>query len=564
MNATDVLPKAATNEEYDDRRAILITFLKARKEATLPTFNEVTLPELNEASDAELDEATLPDPNEATFPNPNEATLPNPNEATFPDDFTFLNLSEANFLDGFAFPIEAIVMETKPNEASYPEPNEASDAEFDDEMTSSCILYTNIIEGQMLECDDFNSTAFSFVPAYTNVTTLKINGTFSELRIDSRYDRLSTLVFVQNRMRSFKFALYNGFEQLSVYTLSLSTEKSHIEHLDCRGVAGQLKVTSINAENNHVMTVSGNFLVFPALKELNLRNNLLTRFDFADLPGGLAILRLDLNAIGELRGCGSLRALQQLGMLHVSGNDLAFFDLACVPDAIEWLNIAQNRLNKSDLSQRDLLRFTDLKDYEISGNGLAAFDFQRLPAKLQTLFISDNKLTEVNACDHLRYNLTIMFWFSASSNRLEYFDFECMPDSIMYVELQNNLIHTLNLRTLPRTPFPHLFIVTDNLLRCDCAFFVSYTDNHLASTDMHMNFDCHKDTSPLAYYPWMATAEELIAFDNSSEQCLLIKPVEPLPLIDQPYLMNGGSSSKSITAAVAAFSFLFSVICSFF
>lgn len=397
-------------------------------------------------------------------------------------------------------------------------------SESNDSFFRSCKIAAR--DPEKLECHGLDQTSLPFVAAYANVTAIEVTGEFEEMRIDSRYRRLTALTLRSYEMRQLRFSLFthlaSSLEQLEVIS-------SGVEAIDTEGGESLEKLARITLSRNSLLkNITASFARFPRLSELHLDRLRLSEFDFALLPSTLHVLNLNENHISSY-SCRALRGLSGLQTLKLTFTRLKEFSFSCLPpnlitldmggndlmqhnfdglaslERLVSLSLSYNDLKEFDfthlpLSVEDLALFSNkisvvrcdarrdgmqLRQVMLFQNDLTEFDYSCLPDTVSSLDLSFNRISSEIPCNQLR-RLRLLSTLNLRNNELGSFDFKCLNENIKQLALENNFIVSMELMDLDKIKSASVSLFNNEVI-CDCKFLFDF--GALLAED-HVHFDC--------------------------------------------------------------------------
>ena len=131
------------------------------------------------------------------------------------------------------------------------------------------------------------------------VTSVRLSGSFTHMRLDSGYRRtLKELTLISPNIYKLDMNLYAEFKRLQVIDVSCN----NIEYLLLGGSedGGFKRLEVLRLFDNQIKTVDGSFRRFPALFRVDLNKNSLKSFDFSRLPLKVGHVSLVGNQITSL------------------------------------------------------------------------------------------------------------------------------------------------------------------------------------------------------------------------------------------------------------------------
>jgi len=187
-----------------------------------------------------------------------------------------------------------------------------------------------------------------------------------------------------NRIRN---VTENQFRQLhALQILDLSSNK--ISHIERRSFDSNQHLQALRLDNNHLTNLDELFNKLSNLKWLNISSNLLTEFDYSNIPAQLHWLDISHNMIRSLGNRFGSASILQLTELDLSFNQVEQLGPHNLPDTIETLLANDNKVShvapytffkKSNLVKVDLsvnnLKTVDKNSFRLSFENLKKVEF---------------------------------------------------------------------------------------------------------------------------------------------------------------------------------------------
>ncbi|XP_029942528.1 transforming growth factor beta activator LRRC32 [Salarias fasciatus] len=197
-----------------------------------------------------------------------------------------------------------------------------------------------------------------------------------------------------NRIRFIQPGLFGTMSQLRV--LDLSRNRLSVFAQSGQSVGALASVQSLDLSHNGLFTgMSDSFLAdSPALQNLSLEGNSITRISRTTFSGSLALRRISLrdNVVLEIED-GAFDSLDQLTDLDLSRNSIS-----CITDfnlySLERLNLSRNSVERFHSAPAGVFRLLAL---DLSQNNMLYFPVLPENNVLEHLDVSHNRLQSVNA-----------------------------------------------------------------------------------------------------------------------------------------------------------------------
>lgn len=142
------------------------------------------------------------------------------------------------------------------------------------------------------------------------------------------------------------------------------------------------KVEAIQLQDNLLSSMTDFFTDITSLQYLNLSNNRITHFDYADIPPSLLWLDVKKNEIKEIGNYYDLNTELRIETLYISSNNLTILKHNMVPHSLELLFVDNNQIHL--VEPYAFKNKTNLMEVDLRVNMLAHLD-------LYSILISENK-----------------------------------------------------------------------------------------------------------------------------------------------------------------------------
>lgn len=146
--------------------------------------------------------------------------------------------------------------------------------------------------------------------------------------------------------------------------LNLSSNK--IQRVEAGCFDANTNLLAIRLDGNYLTEINGLFGKLPNLVWLNISENLLQWFDYAQIPTGLQWLDIHGNQIAELGNYFEIESQLHLTMFDASNNKLTEITGSAIPDSVEILNLSNNIISK--VQSYTFFKKPNLTRVELVGN----------------------------------------------------------------------------------------------------------------------------------------------------------------------------------------------------
>ncbi|XP_036451213.1 transforming growth factor beta activator LRRC32 [Colossoma macropomum] len=220
----------------------------------------------------------------------------------------------------------------------------------------------------------------------------------------STYPTIRQLNFHSNRIQSIQPGLFRNMNHLQV--LDLSRNQLHLYAALKTNVGPLTSVQKLDLSGNGLYTDMSDYFLrdAPALTNLSLNGNSITKIGKETFSGSLALRKIDLhnNVILEIEE-GTFNSLQ-----HLTELDLSMNSISCIEDfnlfPLTSLNLSKNSMTSFQCT--DLDKEFELLYLDLSENKIHYFPILPYKNKIIHLDLSRNQLRSVNctgAAEELQY-----------------------------------------------------------------------------------------------------------------------------------------------------------------
>ncbi|XP_014235955.1 toll-like receptor Tollo [Trichogramma pretiosum] len=177
---------------------------------------------------------------------------------------------------------------------------------------------------------------------------------------------------------------------------TLDMGNNRITVINADSFDGLEKLSGLRLVDNKLENISRKaFANLPALQILNLASNAIRHIEQGAFSQNalLIAIRLDGNQLTEIHGV--FRNLPSLLMLNISDNKILWFNYADLPGSLEWLDMHSNQISElaNDFSgNREDLR---IKKLDASYNRIEEINDAAIPNSVEKLYLNNNKIRTV-------------------------------------------------------------------------------------------------------------------------------------------------------------------------
>jgi Leucine-rich repeat (LRR) protein len=194
-----------------------------------------------------------------------------------------------------------------------------------------------------------NSNKLYDVPAVlaevTHLKTLDLGDNQITEIFNTSFASMKELVglrLTENNLTNISKGVFDKMAALRI--LNLSSNK--IQRVEAGSFDSNTELLAIRLDGNYLTEINGLFGKLPNLVWLNISENLLQWFDYAQIPTGLQWLDIHSNQIAELGNYFEIESQLHLTMFDGSNNKLTEITGSAIPDSVEILNLSNNLISK--------------------------------------------------------------------------------------------------------------------------------------------------------------------------------------------------------------------------
>lgn len=174
--------------------------------------------------------------------------------------------------------------------------------------------------------------------------------------------KLVGLRLTENNISNISKGVFDKMTALRI--LNLSSNK--IQRVETGSFDANTNLMAIRLDGNYITEINALFDKLPNLVWLNISENLLQWFDYAQIPTGLQWLDIHGNQIAELGNYYEIESQLHLTVFDASDNKLAEITGSAIPDSVEVLNLSNNLISK--VQSYTFFKKPNLTRVELSGN----------------------------------------------------------------------------------------------------------------------------------------------------------------------------------------------------
>ncbi|KAK9498855.1 hypothetical protein O3M35_003411 [Rhynocoris fuscipes] len=189
-----------------------------------------------------------------------------------------------------------------------------------------------------------------------NLITEILNTSFTNMR------ELVGLRLIENNLTNITKGVFDKMKSLRI--LNLSSNK--LQKVEAGTFDENKNLLAIRLDGNYLTEINGLFGKLPNLVWLNISENLLQWFDYAQIPTGLQWLDIHSNQITELGNYFEIESQLHLTTFDASNNKLNEITGNAIPDSVEILNLSNNHITK--VQSYTFFKKPNLTKVELVGN----------------------------------------------------------------------------------------------------------------------------------------------------------------------------------------------------
>ncbi|XP_077290799.1 toll-like receptor Tollo [Arctopsyche grandis] len=178
---------------------------------------------------------------------------------------------------------------------------------------------------------------------------------------------------------------------------TLDLGENHIRNIDNSSFNMMQQMLGLRLTENNIDNITkGVFDKMNTLKILNLSGNKLQKIEPGtfDANSNLRAIRLDGNYLTDIRGL--FAKLPSLVWLNISDNQLEWFDYAQIPTGLQWLDIHANKITELG-NYFEIESQLSLSTFDASSNKLTEITGSAIPNSVEMLYLNDNLISKVQS-----------------------------------------------------------------------------------------------------------------------------------------------------------------------
>ncbi|XP_054270825.1 toll-like receptor Tollo [Macrosteles quadrilineatus] len=175
-------------------------------------------------------------------------------------------------------------------------------------------------------------------------------------------EKLVGLRLTENSISNVSKGVFDKMTALRI--LNLSSNK--IQRVEAGSFDANTNLMAIRLDGNYITEINALFDKLPNLVWLNISENLLQWFDYAQIPTGLQWLDIHGNQIAELGNYYEIESQLHLTVFDASDNKLTDITGSAIPDSVEVLNLSNNIISK--VQSYTFFKKPNLTRVELTGN----------------------------------------------------------------------------------------------------------------------------------------------------------------------------------------------------
>lgn len=180
------------------------------------------------------------------------------------------------------------------------------------------------------------------------------------------------LRLIGNQLENISRTIFADLPSLQILNLA----HNRIKFVEQRAFEMTANIQAIRLDGNQLTSMDGLFAQMPSLLWLNMSDNQLGQFDFADVPHRLLWLDLHKNELRELGNAYGLETKMSLQTLDVSFNRLHRVTASSVPNSIELLFFNDNLI--TTVEPHTFMHKPNLTRVDLYANQITSLDVKAL------------------------------------------------------------------------------------------------------------------------------------------------------------------------------------------
>lgn len=180
------------------------------------------------------------------------------------------------------------------------------------------------------------------------------------------------LRLIGNRLSNVSKPVFKDLPSLQILNLA----HNHIAYVEPGTFETVSNIQAIRLDGNRIASLDGLFAHMTGLLWLNVSDNQLTEFDYAEIPSGMLWLDLHRNEIGQLTDKFGVNAQSRLQTLDASFNRLRHVGPGALPNSIELLFLNDNWI--TTVEPHTFMHMTNLTRVDLYANQITGLDVKAL------------------------------------------------------------------------------------------------------------------------------------------------------------------------------------------
>lgn len=180
------------------------------------------------------------------------------------------------------------------------------------------------------------------------------------------------LRLISNQLENVTKMVFKDLPSLQILNLAYN----RINRVELGAFEATGSIQAIRLDGNHLTAMDGLFAHMPSLLWLNISDNRLTEFDFAEIPAGLLWLDLHKNEITQLTDRFGVDGQMRLQTMDASFNRIRRIGPSSVPNSIELVFFNDNLI--TTVEPHTFMHKTNLTRVDLYANLIAGLDVKAL------------------------------------------------------------------------------------------------------------------------------------------------------------------------------------------
>lgn len=176
------------------------------------------------------------------------------------------------------------------------------------------------------------------------------------------------LRLTENNIGNITKGIFDKMTALKILNLS----RNKIQKIEPGAFDANLNLRAIRLDGNYLSDIGGLFAKLPSLVWLNISDNQLEWFDYAQIPTGLQWLDIHANKIAELGNYFEIESQLSLSTFDASSNKLTEITGSAIPNSVEMLYLNDNLISK--VQSYTFFKKPNLTRVDLFGNKITSLD----------------------------------------------------------------------------------------------------------------------------------------------------------------------------------------------